>query len=391
VATVDPAATVAAWLDLPSDAGAPIELTDGPAPLDLYDRYLGYRRVAVPAAATSWIVLGIAAIATIAILRRRDAGADRSLALAGVVAATFPWLPLALLLAGHLPTLSVWTAVPFVVAVVGAGTVFSVWAERRWGILRGIAATGAAILTILLVEAVTGWWGAVTPLVGGGQLDGGRFFGMPNAMIGLVLGAALYVALRLTPVAGAVLLAVCAAVAGSPWTGANFGAAITLFAAAGLFLGVRAGRPWWLTALLSGAATLVGMAVISAMHRYLTDRPTHVTAFLRDTGGPVAAIERFVDRLGIGVDLVADSPFAVVPIVGTLVLLVLVLRPPASLAATFAASEAWHDVLVVLLLGSIVAYLANDTGAAALGFGFVLALAGVLSVSVAAARGKMVP
>jgi hypothetical protein len=391
VATVDPAATVAAWLDLPSETGAPIEPTDEPAPLDLYERYLGYRRIAVPAAAASWILMGVAAIAAIAILRRRGRASDRALASAGVLAATFPWLPIALLLAGHLPTLTVWTAAPFVGAVVGLGAAFSVWAERRWGILRAVAATGVAILAILLVEALTGWWGAVTPLVGGGQLDGGRFFGMPNAMIGLVLGAALSVALRLSPSAGAALLAGCALVAGSPWTGANFGAAITLFAAAGLWLGVRAGRPWWLIAVLTGAITVGGMAAISVMHRFLTDRPTHITSFLDDTGGPIAAIERFVDRLGIGFDLIVDSPFALVPVIGTLVLLIVVLRPPASLAATFAASDAWHDALLVLLLGSIVAYLANDTGAAALGFGFVFALAGVLAVSVAAARGKMVP
>jgi hypothetical protein len=335
--------------------------------------------------------MGAAAIASIAILRRRDDASDRALSVAGVLAATFPWLPLALLLAGHLRTLTVWTVVPFVAAIVGLGAAFTVWAERRWGVLRALAATGAAILVILLVEAVTGWWGAVTPLVGGGQLDGGRFFGMPNAMIGLVLGAALYVALRLTPATGAVLLAVCAVVAGSPWTGANFGAAITLFAAAGLWLGVRGGRPWWTTVLLSGVTTVVGMAAVSVMHRYLTERPTHVTAFLRDTAGPLAAIERFVDRLGIGFDLIGDSPFVLIPIVGVLVLLVLVARPPAWLAATFAASDAWHDMLVVLLLGSIVAYVANDTGAAALGFGFVLALAGVLAVSLAAARGKMRP
>jgi hypothetical protein len=131
--------------------------------------------------------------------------------------------------------------------------------------------------------------------------------------------------------------------------------------------------------------------VISAMHRYLTDRPTHVTAFLTDTSGPTAAIERLVDRLGIGFELIGDSPFAVVPIVGTLVLLILVARPTPRLAATFAASDAWHDALLVLLLGSVVAYVANDTGAAALGFGFVLALAAVLAVSVASAREKMVP
>jgi hypothetical protein len=389
VATVDPAATVAGWLDLPYDAGAPIEATDEPAPLDLYERYLQYRRLAVPTAGASWILMGAAAVGSIAILRARDRASDRALAVVGALAAAFPWLPLVLLLAGHLPSLTMWTVVPFVAVTVAAGAAFTTWVARRWGALRAMAATGALILVILLLEAVTGWGAAVTPLVGGGQLDGGRFFGMPNAMIGLVLGAALYAAHRLAPGWGAALLAACALVAGSPWTGADYGASITLSAAVGLWVGVRGGRPWWVTGLLTVATTAIGAGVVSVMHRFLTERPTHVTSFLEETTGPRGALERLFDRLGIGVQLIADSPFAIVPVVGTIVLLILVLRPPATLAATFAASDAWHDALLVLLIGSIVAYLSNDTGAAALGFGFVLALAGLLHVSAAAARGKM--
>jgi uncharacterized membrane protein (DUF4010 family) len=45
--------------------------------------------------------------------------------------------------------------------------------------------------------------------------------------------------------------------------------------------------------------------------------------------------------------------------------------------------------VLVILLGSIVAYLAEDTGAAAVGFAFGFALSGLLGVSLAAARGKM--
>jgi hypothetical protein len=96
-----------------------------------------------------------------------------------------------------------------------------------------------------------------------------------------------------------------------------------------------------------------------------------------------------VDRLGIGVQLLADSPFALVPVLGTLVLLPLVLRPPRSVAAAFGRSDAWRDAMLVLVLGSIVAYLVEDTGAAALGFGFVLALSGLVAVSAITAREKM--
>jgi hypothetical protein len=389
VATVDPAATVAEWLDLPYDAGAPIRATDQPAPLDLYARYLQQRRLAVPVAAVSWTLMGVAALASVLALRFRRRLSDRTLVAAGALAASLPWLALALLLVGHLPSLTPWTVGAFLLVFTAAGVAFSRWVAVARGILFSIATTGAVILLALAVEAAIGWPAAVTPLAGGGQLDGGRFFGMPNAEIGLVLGAALFVAHRLPPVVGAALLAACAVVAGSPWTGANFGAAITLFAAAGLWLGVRTRRPWWSVGLLTAAITSAGMLVVSVMHRYLTDRPTHVTAFLERTDGVTGVVERAVDRLGIGLQLMADSPFSALPVLGTLVLLVVVSRPPPSIADSFETRDRWRDALLVILLGSVVAYLTNDTGAAALGFGFGLAMSGLLDVSLATAREKM--
>ena len=82
VADVDPAATVAEWLDLPYEAGAPIERSDEPAPVDLYERYLQQRRLAVPIAAASWgvMLLGLAGILALAF---RRTASPRTLAVAG--------------------------------------------------------------------------------------------------------------------------------------------------------------------------------------------------------------------------------------------------------------------------------------------------------------------
>ena len=389
VATVDPAATVAAWLGAPSDAGAPIEPTDEPVPLGLYERYLQQRRLAVPVAAASWSLMGVAGLAGVAALRWRRRVSARVLAIAAALAATLPWLALGLLLVGHLPSLTVWTVAPFLVGVMAAGVAAGRWVADRRGILVALGATGIVILVALAFEAAAGWPAAITPLAGGGQLDGGRFFGMPNVEIGLVLGAALYVCQRIPTVWGVALLTTCALVTGSPWTGSNLGAAITLFAAGGIWLGIRASRPWWLTALLTAATIAAGIAVMAVMHQYLTARPTHVTAFLEQGGGIAGALDRLVDRLGVGLDLLADNPFAILPVVGTLVLLIVVLRPPPSIALSFQGRDAWRDAVLVIVLGSIVAYLANDTGAAALGFGFGFALSGLLDVSLTTAREMM--
>jgi len=389
VADVDPAATVAEWLGLSYDAGAPMERTGEPAPLDLYERYLQQRRLAVPAAAASWglmLVFGLAGVLALAFRRRVPPG---TLALTGALAGSLPWLALGLLMVGHLPSLTVSTVVPFLVVVMVAGVVFDRWVEGHRGIFVALAAYGGVILGILAIEAALGWPAAVTPLAGGGQLDGGRFFGMPNVEIGIVLGSAMFAAHRLRVGAGVVLLAACALVAGSPWTGSNFGAAITLFAAAGMWLGIRRRRPWWMIAVITGAITAAGMAAIAVMHRYLTERPTHITAFLEHTSSLSGVLDRLTGRLGIGFDQLTDTPLAAVPVLGTLVLLFLVLRPPSAIARSFEGHDAWRDAVLVILLASVVAYLANDTGAAAVGFGFGFALAGLIEVSLATARRMM--
>lgn len=389
VADVDPAATVAEWLGLPSDAGAPIERTGEPAPLDLYERYLQQRRLAVPAAAASWGVMAAFGVASVVALALRGRLSPRVIDAVGSLAASLPWLALGLLLVGHLSTLIVATVVPSLVAFVVAGVVLTRWVAARQGIFVAFAATGGLILAILAIEAALGWPAAVTPLAGGGQLDGGRFFGMPNVEIGIALGSALFMAHRVRVGTGVMLLLASALVAGSPWTGSNVGAAITLFAAAGLWLGVRRRRSWWVTVVLTGVVTAVGTAAIALMHRYLADRPTHVSAFLDDTTSIGGVLDRLADRLGIGVEQLTTTPAALIPVVGTLVLLVVVLRPPAAIARSFEGHDAWRDAVLVILLGSVVAYLANDTGAAAVGFGFGFALSGLLGVSLAAARGKM--
>ena len=389
VADVDPAAMVAEWLDLPYDAGAPIERTGEPAPLDLYERYLQQRRLAVPVAAGAWglmLLFGLAGVLALAFRRRVP---PRTLAVAGALAGSLPWLALGLLLVGHLPSLTYATVVPSLLLVMVAGVAFTRRVATRRGIFVALAACGAVILAILGIEAALGWPAAVTPLAGGGQLDGGRFFGMPNIEIGIVLGSAMLLAHRIRVGSGVLLLAACAVIAGSPWTGSNFGAAITLFAAAGMWLGIRRRRPWWIIALITGAITAIGTTAIALMHRYLTDRSTHVTAFLEETDDAMGAIERQLERLGVGLDLIVDNPLALIPVVGTLLLLIVVLRPPNAIAQSFEGHDAWRDAVLVILLGSVVAYLAEDTGAAAIGFAFGFALSGLIDVSLDTARRMM--
>jgi hypothetical protein len=364
--------------------GATIRVLDDPPPLELYRRYGEQRRLTVPVGVVAGLYALGAGIAGIVILAR---GARSSPALRSVTAsAAVSVVPLAvaLMAVGHLERLTYASALSFLAAVTLLGTLALVPARRAWGPLTALAAAGAAVLAVFVVEAAMSWTATLTPLLGGAQLDGGRFFGLPNVQIGLLMGASLYVAQRLPSVGTGVGVIVASALfAGSPWTGANIGAAVTLATAAGLWWGLRhdAGSLRPATALrVLGLVGVVVAAVIVA-HRYLAGAPTHISRFAADTGGLAGLRETVTDRLEIGMDLIVRNPFGLVPVVGVLATLWVVLRPPASIRPGLERSPAWRDALLTILLASIAAYVVNDSGAAAIGLGFGTALGGLLYVS----------
>ena len=368
---------------VPSDLdGLPLRVVDDPPPFELHERYLAMRRMTVPvqtAAALYVVVGGLFGIALIAMRRR----VPQALARVGAwVGMSVPALAVALLAAGHLPTLSYATVVPFVIGATAVGTLAFAPLARRDAMLPP-AAIGVAVLLFFLVEAAVGWTAALTPFLGGSELDGGRFFGLPNVFVGLLIGASLYVAFRLSPVWGFALVVAVALFAGLPFAGANIGAAVSLFAAAGLWLSLRTrGRLGWREAGVTAAIVVVGTGVILFAHRFLTSTPTHITRFEEATGWRLGDVWRtFTHRLSTGWHLIEQNPFALVPVIGLPATLLAVLRPPPLVRQAFHGHPAWRDALLVALLGGIVAYVANDTGPAAAGLAFGLGLGGLVYVS----------
>ena len=135
-----------------------------------------------------------------------------------------------------------------------------------------------------------------------------------------------------------------------------------------------------------GVAVL-GTAVILVAHA-IAPLETHVTQFEEGVSGLGGVVERFVDRLQVGFDLIARNPFALVPVLGLPVAIAAVLWPPAPLRPSLERSPAWRDAILVCLLAGVVAYLANDTGPAAAGFAFGMGLGGLLGVSLLPEPGR---
>jgi hypothetical protein len=392
VVDLDVVPTIAAFLGEPAPAdatGSPIRVVEGPPPYELHERYLAQRRMYVPigtGAALYVTAAGLFGTAALALRRRVPASARRFV---GWWCLSVPALATGLLAAGHLPQLSYAAVVPFVAIVAVLGTMAFSPLERRSLVLVP-AGIGAAVLAFFAVEVVLGWAAALTPFLGGSHLDGGRFYGLPNVFIGLLVGSSLYVAQRLRTRGGVVLLVVVALVAGLPYLGANLGGGVTLFAAAGLWLAVRERDrlgAWKAVAAFVGT-TVAGTAVILVGHA-LSPVATHVSRFEEHAVGIAGIGQKFLDRLQVGFDLIARNPAALIPVLGLPVVLFVILRPPGPIRETFARWPAWRDAVLVIVLAGIVAYLVNDSGPAAAGLAFGLGLGGTLGVSLLAGAEKM--
>jgi hypothetical protein len=378
-------------VDPPADAtGSPIEIIEGPPPFELHERYLAQRRMYVPVGTTAAIYLALGGLAGIAILALGDRVPNRIRRIFGWAGFSVPMLAVGMLAVGHLPELTYATAVPMIAIVAVFGTMAFSPLERRDVALVPVG-IGVAVLAYFVVEALLGWSGMLTPLLGGSQLDGGRFFGLPNVAIGLLVGSGLWIAHRLQTLHGFGLLFAVGLFAGLPYLGSNLGGGVTLFAAAGLWLAVRERHR---LGVVKGVGvflgvTLLGLAVILLAHA-ISPIETHVTRFEEDVSGLGRVVERFVDRLQVGFDLIARNPFALVPVLGLPVALAAVLWPPAPLRPSFERDPAWRDAILVTLLAGVVAYLANDSGPAAAGFAFGMGLGGLLGVSLLLGAEKMV-
>jgi len=392
VVSSDVPATVAAFVGAPApEAGSVIRVDRGAgAPFDLHERYLSYRRMSVPIQTAAGVYITVVGLLGVGALAKRDRMPRRVLRASGWLTFSFFPLVVALLLVGHLPTLSYRSVVPAIALLTLAGTLVAVRVAAR-GTIPTLSSAGVAVLVVFLFEGLLGWTAALTPFLGGGELDGGRFFGLPNVEVGLLVGASLFVAMALPRREdGAGLVAAVGLFAGLPWmfTGSNLGASITLFAAAGLWFGIR--REGHLGLREAGYALLVtgaGALIVLLAHRYLPGAPTHITRFVEGEEGGVFGTIRH--RLGTGFDLIARNPFALIPVIGVPVCLAVVTRAPAPVMRMFVRHPELRHAVLVILVSSVVAYVANDSGAAALGLGFGCAVAGLLFVSLLEEPGKM--
>lgn len=382
VANVDVAPTVLEFFGLPipeAMEGQPIEVSEEPAPFELHRRHLEQRRIRLPiqlgqlAFVTLGGVVAIAALVALATgrgLSPHVSAALRFLALCGAA------LMVPLLLGGLLPRLTYGVAVPFVVLSAIGLAVLS--RSARWSGSTGpFAFLGAVGLAASVIDAAFGWPGARLPLLGGTMFDGVRFYGLPNAFIALLLASALFVASRLDPLRGALLLVAAGLFAGFPSLGANVGASIALFLAAGLWWVLRTrGRVGPREAAFVIGTVALGLGVVLLANR--VGMPTHATRFVETQTSIGGVLRVFFDRMQSSLRMLTEVPAGYIPILGLPVVSWLAITRPGPIGRGLdVAGESWRHALIVLTVAGIAAFFVEDTGVAAAGPVFLYAMAGL--------------
>jgi hypothetical protein len=219
------------------------------------------------------------------------------------------------------------------------------------------------------------------------MFDGVRFYGLPNAFLPLLLAGAVFVAAAASPFKGFAVLLAAGLAAGLPRLGADLGGSVTLFFAAGLWLVLRTRQRVRLrdVALIAGI-TLAGLAVVLVANRWLPGTPTHVGRFVERGKGASGALHVLVDHLAVGARMLADVPAAALPLIVLVVIAVLVLRRVGPVGAAMDTDPRWPAIVLTICAGSLVGYLANDTGPAAADPALIYAMAAITYPAVTAVR-----
>ena len=372
VAEVDLAPSVLAFLGaaVPDRmVGSPVRI-EGDLPTGLHARYLELQRVVGPAglSALAFGLLVFAVALALAFGRVRPstrARADRLAADAMVLAVA---LLVAMLPASWLPSFG-----PLSVGLTLAGASLAITAValvRGRGDVRVAVATVAVIgLALVVADAAMGWPSELTPMLGGGVLDGERFFGLGNAYAGIVVAGALLAAARLRPRRGLLLLVLAAALAGLPSVGADLGGCLTLAAATALWVGLprwKLGPRTW--ALVAVALATAGAYV--AITGRLLGGGTHLSRPTIADGLLVA----FVARLLENVRTTSATPAAWLLVFGLAAWFALIRRPPAVLRPVLEADVRWWNALLALTISGLIGWVLNDTyGLAGSAFAFTSA------------------
>jgi hypothetical protein len=247
-----------------------------------------------------------------------------------------------------------------------------------------------AVALLLAVDLLTGAHLQLESPAGYSSLVAGRFAGIGNVAFGVygtcaLLGAAALAGRRPRRHVGlvvAVVGVVAVAVDGAPPWGSDVGGVLALlpaFVILGMLLtGTRVSLLRLLLAGLAGALVVTAFALVD-YSRPAADR-THLGRFVAQVRDGTAGDVVGRKAAAIGHLLFGNPVTALLPLVMVAVV-VLFLRPPAVVAAAFAAEPAFRQALLAVGLMALLGFALNDSGPAVVALAVLVALPATLAVT----------
>lgn len=375
IANVDIAPTLLDWLDVPVPAwmqGRPLQHLPASQALAVIQRLDYLTRLNRRALAPVFVALGIAVLTagTLGLtLGPRSRLVGRLCAFTLLALMT---MPLALMAAAFFvppSPLGLLALCVLIMAVLASGALLA--SRGRWDAAPWVVAW--ATIAWISADTLSGQPLAKISLLSSGILEGMRYYGIGNELMGVFIGFTVLAACgsRL-PLAAATGLAVWVALLlGSPWHGANAGGFITAVVACGAALACRKGwriGPWAAAALALGGCA--GAALLAVADARLTGNPSHM-------GSTLAAAHRFGHEHVVAIltrKLQMNARILLNPWMLTAIGCIgaVVFAPRWGLAARVREIAErypdWSAALPAILWGGLAALLFNDSGAIAASF-----------------------
>ena len=231
-----------------------------------------------------------------------------------------------------------------------------------------------ATIAVLVLDVATGSRLHVSNVLGYSLQSAGRFYGFPNTTFGVLVACTLLVAAahvhystdrRSALVRVAVLMAIVVVVDAAPGLGDDAGGVIALVPIAALTLLAMAGARLSLRRVaVIGVTTVAALALVAAADRLRApDQQAHIGRFLSSLtdGGPSVLLETIERKEGANFRILSKSVWTwVIPAGAALMLYLLVWER--RFVSIVPRGSALRIGVISTVVGSLVAFLVNDSG-----------------------------
>lgn len=375
IANVDIAPTLLGWLDVPVPAwmqGRPLQRLPASRPLAVIQRLDCLTQLNRRALAPVFVALGIAVLTagTLGLtLGPRSRLVGRLCAFTLLALMTMPLALMATAILVPSSPLGLLALCALIMALLASGVLLA--SRGRWEAAPWVVAW--VTIAWISADTLSGQALAKVSLLSSGMLEGMRYYGIGNELMGVIIGYTVLAACssRL-PLAAATGLAVWVALLlGSPWHGANAGGFITAVVAGGAALAHRKG--WHINHWSAAGLALVGCAgaaLLAVADARLTGNPSHMGSTLAAAHslGHEQVVEVIRRKLQMNSRILLN-PWMVTAI-GCISAVVFAPRWGLATKARDIAERYpdWSAALPAILWGGLAALLFNDSGAIAASF-----------------------